>query len=184
MADGTEPRTARTPRADAQRNRLRLLEAAYAAFAKKGAAASLDEIARDAGVGIGTLYRHFPTRDALVQAVYLNETQHLADAAQTMSAGRTPIEALRAWMGLFADYIATKQLMADLLGSLPGGTRDLYAVSTAQITTAITALVDRAVEAGDIKLHMDPVDLLRAVAGVGNRSAKQLIDVLIIGLSK
>ena len=181
MAD--EPHPARTPRADAQRNRLRLLTAAYAAFAEKGAAASLDEIAREAGVGIGTLYRHFPTRDALVQAVYLHETQHLAEAAQTLSAEHTPIDALRAWMELFADYIATKHLIADLLGSLPGGTRDLYAVSTTQITTAITALVARAVEAGDIKRQMDPLDLLRAVAGVGRDSAKQLIDILITGLS-
>ena len=184
MADGGEPGAARKPRADAQRNRGRLLDAAKPAFAAKGAAASLDEIARDAGVGIGTLYRHFPTREALVQAVYLNETQHLAEAAHRLAAERTPVEALRAWMGLFVEYIGTKQVMAEMLKALPGGTQDLYAVSSAQITAAIGALVDRAVESGDIQLDMDPLDLLRAVAGVGPESAKHLIDILIKGLVK
>jgi AcrR family transcriptional regulator len=182
LADGAELRGARRPRADAQRNRVRLLEAAKPAFATKGAAASLDEIARDAGVGIGTLYRHFPTRDALVQAVYLNETQHLAEAAQTLAAEHTPVEALRSWMRLFLEHIATKQGMAEMLKALPGGTQDLYAVSSVQITRAITALVDRAVASGDIELKMDPLDLLRALAGVGPGSAKQLIDILVAGI--
>ncbi len=162
---------------------MRLLEAAKPAFAVKGAAASLDEIARDAGVGIGTLYRHFPTRDALVQAVYLNETQHLAEAAHRLLAERTPIEALRAWMGLFVDYMSTKQVMAEMLKALPGGTQDLYAMSSVQIKTAIGVLADRAVASGDIRLNMDPLDLLRAVAGVGHGSAKRLIDILLAGLA-
>ena len=81
MADEGEPAAGRRPRADAERNRLRLLDAAKAAFAEKGSAASLDEIARAAGVGIGTLYRHFPTRDALIEAVYRNETEQLVGGA-------------------------------------------------------------------------------------------------------
>jgi AcrR family transcriptional regulator len=181
---------ARKPRADAQRNRTRLLEAAKPAFASRGLSASLDEIAREAGVGIGTLYRHFPTRDALVQAVYLNETQHLAEAATQLAQTCTPLEALRAWMQMFVAYIATKQAMAEMLKSLPGGTADLYAVSSVQMTKAITTLVDRAVASGEILLGLDPMDLLRALAGVANagagpdwqRKANRMVDILIAGV--
>src|SRR5450755_2560206 len=105
----------RKPRADAQRNRESVLESAKQAFTRHGANASLDDIARDAGVGAGTLYRHFPTRDALIEAVYRTEVEKLAAAERKFSDAMPPVEALRAWMLLFVDYIATKQIIAPVL---------------------------------------------------------------------
>jgi AcrR family transcriptional regulator len=167
-----------------------LLETAKAAFAEKGSGASLDEIARIAGVGAGTLYRHFPTRDALVAAVYRNETEQLVAAADRLAETQPPVTALREWLLLFVDYIATKHGMSEVLNSLVGGTSELYSASTAQVKLAISKLVDRAVTSGDIGLDFDPLDLLRALAGVANiglgpdgeRSAKRLVDILITGL--
>jgi AcrR family transcriptional regulator len=190
MSGPGEPTVVRKPRADAQRNRLRLLETAKAAFAEKGATASLDEIARTAGVGIGTLYRHFPTRDALVEAVYRNELMQMIEAAKRLAATQPPVEALRKWLLLFVDYMATKRGMAEVLNSIAGGTANLYADSGAQIKQAVAALVDRAVANGDIRLHIDPMDLLRALAGVVNisadqnwrQSAERMIDILIAGI--
>jgi AcrR family transcriptional regulator len=130
---GKAPGAARKPRADAQRNRDGLLEAAKAAFAEVGPEASLDEIARRARVGIGTLYRHFPTRDAIVEAVYRREVQQLADAAPRLIEALPPAEALRAWMGVFIDYIAAKKVIAPALKSLVGGGSALYADSSARI---------------------------------------------------
>jgi AcrR family transcriptional regulator len=167
-----------------------LLSTAKAAFAAKGSNASLDEIARTAGVGAGTLYRHFPTRDALIEAVYLNETQQLADAAAQLAANHPPVEALREWMRLFIDYIATKQVMAEALGSLAAGTSALYAATTALVTAALTTLVGQTVATGALRVELDPLDLLRALAGVANagagpnsrESAKRLVDIIIAGL--
>src|SRR6202167_5114535 len=105
----------RKPRTDAQRNRERILEIAKEAFTRSGADTSLDDIARDAGVGPGTLYRHFPTRDALIEAVYWTEVEKLAAAERRFAEAMPPIEALRAWMLLFVDYIATKQIIAPAL---------------------------------------------------------------------
>jgi AcrR family transcriptional regulator len=163
---------------------------AKAAFAEIGADVSLDEIARRAGVGIGTLYRHFPTRDAIVEAVYRREVEQLAGAAPRLLASRAPGEALHEWMRLFVDYVATKKVMASALGSIVGGAAELYAFSGAQITGAMTLLVDRAGSAGDIRPGVDPSDLLRALVGFtyGNTSpgwqasALRLIDILIDGL--
>src|ERR1700733_9812459 len=172
-------------RADARRNRQRLIEAALAAFAEHGADdASLDEIARRAGVGIGTLYRHFPTRDAIVEAVYRREVQQLADAAPRLS------EALRVWMGVFIDYIAAKKVIAPALKSLVGGGSALYADSGARINEAIALLVERARASGDIRPSADSADLLRALIGFAyvnsapdwEASARRLIDLLIDGL--
>lgn len=182
----------RKPRADAERNRLRLLDTAKAAFAKKGSDVSLEEIAQSAGVGIGTLYRHFPNRDALIAAVYRNETEQLARAAKQLSETHPPVEALREWMFLFIDYIATKHGMYAALNSLADGTSDLYAKSGKQISEAIELLTARAVANHDIRLEIDPLDLLRAVAGVANVSAgphwkvaaTRLVDIMIAGLSK
>ncbi len=184
------PKAVREARSDAQRNRARLLETGKAAFAEKGTGASLEEIARTAGVGIGTLYRHFPTRDALIEAVYRNETQQLAEAATELAATLPPVEALRAWMRMCVDHIATKKLMAGVLNSIVGGTSDLYAESGAQIKVAMSMLVDKAVTQGEIRLDLDPLDMLRAVAGVTNvssgpnweDSAKRLVDILIAGI--
>ena len=104
----------RKPRADAQRNRERILEVAKEAFSRSGANASLDDIAKQAGVGPGTLYRHFPTRDALIEAVYRTEVEKLAAAERKFAGSMPPIEALRAWMLLFVDHIATKQIIGPL----------------------------------------------------------------------
>jgi AcrR family transcriptional regulator len=109
---------ARKPRADAERNRLRLLEAARAAFASGGTGASLEDIARSAEVGIGTLYRHFPTRDALVSEVYRNEAEKLAAAARQLAETEAPLDALRAWLLLFVDYLSTKLILAEALRTM------------------------------------------------------------------
>ncbi len=180
----------RKPRADAQRNRILLLETAKAAFAEKGAAVSLDEIARTAGVGAGTLYRHFPTRDALIEAVYRNENEQLAAAATRLAGTQAPIEALRQWLQLFVDYMETKHGMYEALNSMAGGTSALYSASTEQMKQALEKLVDRAVKSGDISFDADPFDLLRALAGVANKSfgaegteaAKRMVDILIAGI--
>ena len=112
----------RKARVDAERNRQRLLEAAKAVFAEKAASASLEEIARAAGVGIGTLYRHFPTRDALIEAVYRHEAEQLALAATRLSAKHPPITALREWLLVFVDYLDAKYGMAAVLNLLVSGT--------------------------------------------------------------
>jgi AcrR family transcriptional regulator len=179
----------RKTRTDAQRNRQRILGVAKEAFARSGANTSMDDIAKQAGVGAGTLYRHFPTRDALLEAVYRTEVEKLAAEAQKLAQAMPPIEALRAWMLLFVDHIATKQIIAPALNTFVGGPSKLYEASRAQITGAIHALVKRAIESGDIRRDLDPFDLLRALVGVSNvasspdwrQSARRLVDILIIG---
>ncbi len=180
----------RKPRADAARNRELLLETAKTMFAAKGPSASLDEIAKAAGVGIGTLYRHFPTRDALVEQVYRKETALLSDAVPRLLAAHPPVEALRQWLVLFIDYFGTKQIMASALATIPGRTAELYAISTTLLTNAINTLTARAVESGDIVLNVEPIDLIRAIAGVANlstapgweKNARHMVDILISGL--
>jgi AcrR family transcriptional regulator len=179
----------RKPRTDAQRNRERILEVAKEAFARSGANTSLDEIATQAAVGAGTLYRHFPTRDALLEAVYRTEVEKLAAAERTLAQTLPPVEALRAWMLLFVDYIATKQIIAPALNTLVGGPSKVFEASRAQIKGAIDALVRRAIKSGDIRKDLDPFDLLRALIGVSNvasspdwqQSAKRLVDILVAG---
>src|SRR5580698_538469 len=129
MAAKAKSKPVRKARADAERNRLRLLETAKSAFAEKGPAASLEEIARATGVGIGTLYRHFPTRDALIEAVYRNETEQLVAAANGLAETHSPIGALREWLLLFVDYMATKHGMSEALNSIVGGASDLYSAT-------------------------------------------------------
>src|SRR5712692_9456280 len=106
MPAKTQTIAPRKPRTDAQLNRERILEVAKEAFTRSGANASLDDVAKEAGVGAGTLYRHFPTRDVLIEAVYRTEVEKLAAAERRFAATMSPIEALRAWMLLFVDYIA------------------------------------------------------------------------------
>jgi AcrR family transcriptional regulator len=181
--------TPRKPRTDARRNRERILEVAKEAFTRSGANASLDDIAKDAGVGAGTLYRHFPTRDALIEAVYRTEVERLAAAERNFAQTLAPIEALRAWMLLFVDYVATKQIIAPALNTFVGGPSKLYESSRAQIQGAIEALVKRAIKSGDIRKDLEPFDLLRALIGVSHvasspdwqQSAKRLVDILITG---
>ncbi|HTV42284.1 MAG TPA: TetR/AcrR family transcriptional regulator [Candidatus Sulfotelmatobacter sp.] len=180
---------ARKPRTDAQRNRQRILEVAKEAFTRSGANASLDDIAKQADVGPGTLYRHFPTRDALLEAVYRSEVEKLAAAERQFVQELGPIEALRAWMLLFVDYIAAKQIIAPALNTLVGGHSKVFEASYGQIWGAIRALVNRAIKSGDIRADLDPIDLLRALIGVANvattpdwqKSARRLVDILITG---
>ena len=179
----------RKPRSDARQNRDRILEVAKAAFTRSGADTSLDDIAKQADVGPGTLYRHFPTRDALIEAVYHTEVEKLAVAQRELSANLPPIEALRAWMMLFVDYIATKQIIASALNSVVGGPSRLYDSSRVQVSGAINALVKTAMKSGDIRKDLEPFDLLRALIGVSNvatgpdwqESARRLVDILING---
>src|SRR3981189_339382 len=158
----------RKPRTDAQRNRERILEVAKRAFTRSGANASLDDIAKEAEVGAGTLYRHFPPRSALIEAVFLPEVEKLAAGEKKFSESLPPIEALRAWMLLFVDYIATKQIIAPALNTLVGGHSKVFEASGAQIKAAIHALVERAIKSGDIRSDLEPLDLLRALIGVSN----------------
>lgn len=179
----------RKPRTDAQRNRERILDAAKEAFTRAGANASLDDIAKEAGVGAGTLYRHFSTRDALVEAVYRSEVEKLAGAERKFSEAMPPIGALRAWMLLFVDYIATKQIIAPALNSIVGGPSKLYEGGRGQIQAAIDTLVKRGIKSGDIRKDLEPFDLLRALIGVSHvasgpdwqQSARRLVDILITG---
>jgi len=183
------PSSGRKLRADAQRNRERILEVAKQAFTRAGANTSLDDIAKQAGVGPGTLYRHFPTRDALLEAVYRTEVEKLAEAARKFAQDLRPIEALRAWMLLFVDYIATKQIIAPALNTMVGGASKVFEASHAQVGGAIRALVKRAIKSGDIRKDVNPIDLLLALVGVAKvatspdwqQSARRLVDILITG---
>lgn len=189
MAKKQSKSATRKPRADAERNRERILEVAKEAFTRYGANASLDDIAKEADVGPGTLYRHFPTRDALIEAVYRTEVEKLAAAERKFAETMAPIDALRAWMLLFVDYIAAKHIIAPALNTFVGGASKLYEGSRAQIQGAIEALVMRAIKSGDIRKDLEPFDLLRALIGVSNvsstpdwpQSAKRLVDILITG---
>ena len=179
----------RKPRSDAQKNRGRLLDAAKEAFTRSGANTSLDDIAKQAGVGPGTLYRHFPTRDELLEAVYRTEVEKLAAAERNFAETLPPIEALRAWMLLFVDLIATKRIIAPALNTLAGRPAKVFESSHGQMRDAIRALVKRAIKSADIRKDLDAIDLLRALIGVANvattpewqHSAKRLVDILITG---
>lgn len=179
----------RKPRADAARNRQRILEVAKQAFTRSGISTSLDDIAKQAGVGPGTLYRHFPTRDALLVAVYRTEVEKLAAAERKFAQSMPPVEALRAWMLLFIDHIATKQIIAPALNTVAGGSSKVIEAGYGPIHEAVRALVKRAIKSGDIRKDLDPIDLLRALLGVAYASAspdwqqsgRRLVDILIMG---
>jgi AcrR family transcriptional regulator len=180
------PRKLRT---DALRNRERILQVAKQAFTRFGANASLDEIAKQAGVGAGTLYRHFPTRDALIEAVYRSEVEKLAAAAHGFAATMSPIEALRAWLLLFVDYVAAKHIIAPALNSVAGGASRLNEGSRSLVHGTIDELVKRAKKSGDVGRDVNASDLLSAVIGVSyvgsggdwQQSARRLVEILIAG---
>jgi AcrR family transcriptional regulator len=179
----------RKPRADAQRNRERILEIAKQAFTRSGADTTLDDIAKQAGVGPGTLYRHFPTREELLKAVYRNELEQLAAAAKRLAETMPPIAALRAWLLLFVDAVAAKQIIAPALNALIGDHKKVFEASYAQMHEAMRRLVKSAINSGDIRKDLDAIDLLRALIGVANvatspdwqQSARRLVDILITG---
>jgi AcrR family transcriptional regulator len=189
--EGAEP-AGRKPRADAARNRALLIETAKACFAKSGAATTLEEVAREAGVGIGTLYRHFPTRDALVEQVYRDALDRLAADAERLIKEQPPLEALEQWLFLFIDYIATKKLMHDLLATLAAGAAALQAQTKPRLEGAITALLDRAKASGDVKPEVAPYDLLFAIGGLAYMGAatdwvpraRRMVGILIAGIKR
>ncbi|WP_129664156.1 TetR/AcrR family transcriptional regulator [Phytoactinopolyspora endophytica] len=190
MQHGPAAKPARRPRADGERNRARLVTAAKRAMTELGATVSLEQVAREAGVSIATLYRHFPTRETLIEAVYRQETDSLVDAAAQLTEEREPIAALREWLLLFVDFLDTKQGLSEVLGTLIGGPDGLYSDSSVRLASAVDALVSRATETGPLRADIEPLDLLRALGGVANvspdknwkRSAIRMVDLLLKGL--
>jgi AcrR family transcriptional regulator len=163
--------TDRKPRADATHNRERILEVAKGEFTRVGANASLEDIAKKAGVGPRTLYRRFPTREDLLVAVYRSEMEKLAAAAQTLADSKSPVEALRSRLLLFVYAVETKHIIAPVLNTVVGDPKKVIEGSYAQIHEALRAPLKRAVKSGDIRKDLDPIDLLRAIVGVANVSA-------------
>ena len=154
MGKASKSPAPRKPRTDAQRNRERILEVAKEAFTREGAEASLDDIARQAAIGPGTLYRHFPSRDALIEAVYQSEVEKIAAAGRKLAEQKPPLEALRAWMLLFVDHIAAKLIIAPALNSIVGGPGRLYEGSRGQIQAVAESLVKRAIYAKTSRLSI------------------------------
>lgn len=177
-------------RADAIRNRERVLEAAKAVFSQGGPEASLEAVARRAGVGIGTLYRHFPTREALYEAVYRREVEQLVELARLLEVETAPVDALRQWMRANVEFIATKKGMAAALALAARGSSDLAAYSLDRLTRAVGELLQRAAAAGEIRADIDPEDLLRTLVGMCYAQDKpgwqarvlRMVDVFIDGL--
>ena len=180
----------RRPRADAVRNRERVLAAAKAVFSAGGPDASLEAVARRAGVGIGTLYRHFPTREALFEAVYRREVEQLGELADSLKGAAAPVEALRRWLRSNVEFVATKKGMSAALALAVHGSSELYAYTFDRLTKAVGALLDRAVAAGEIRADVSPEDVLRILAGMSymhdqpgwHKSVLRLVDVFVDGL--
>jgi AcrR family transcriptional regulator len=180
----------RRPRADAIRNRERVLEAAKAVFSAGGADASLEAVARRAEVGIGTLYRHFPTREALFEAVYRREVDQLAELAEQLKSEVAPVEALRRWLRANVELVATKKGMSAALALALHGRTELYAYSFDRLTKAVGALLERAAAAGDIRPDIGAEELLRTLIGMcylhdepgWQASVLRMVDVLVDGL--
>ena len=191
MGEHSDKTTTRRPRADAVRNHERVLEAAKAVFSAGGPDASLEAVARHAGVGIGTLYRHFPTREALFEAVYRREVEQLAELAEELKAEASPTEALRHWLRANVDFVATKKGMSAALALAVNSTSELTTYSFERLTKAVGALLDRAIAAGEIRADISPEDLLRALVGMcylhdqpgWQASVLRLLDVFVDGLS-
>lgn len=189
-SETTVEKAPRKPRADSLRNRDRLLTAAKAAFGEAGAEAPLEDIARRAGVGIGTLYRHFPTREALVAAVYAREIEQLAASADALLAEGPAGRALGAWLNLLIDYMATKRVIAPALRADPGEGSRLYASSGSTILETLKRLTDAAHAAGDIRADIGFEDILRMMSGLSqgyeqpgwDAGARRLLSVMMAGL--
>ena len=156
------------PRADAERNRARLLDAAKAAFSSghsSGQAPTLEQIARAAEVGIGTLYRHFPTREALVEALYRKELADLCAAAAELLKSHAPEQALRAWMDLFADYVAAKQEMADALRAVFAAGSVTVSQAREELTVAVRTILDAGIADGTLRDDVRPEDVVAMIVG-------------------
>lgn len=180
----------RKPRADAIRNRKRVLEAAKAVFSQGGAEAGLEAVARQAGLGIGTLYRHFPTREALYEAVYRREVEQLVDLALQLAAELQGLRGLRRWMEALVEFVATKKGMAAALALATHKPPELMAYTSGRLQEAIGMLLRPAVEAGEVRPDIGPEDLLRAVVGLcylqdgtgWQAQVMRLLDVFLDGL--
>ena len=180
----------RTLRADARRNRDRLLSAAVRAFSQDGADVTLDSIAKDAGVGIGTLYRHFPTREALIEAAYRSELARLCDAVPDLLQDMRPDEATRAWMDRYIEYMTTKRGMADALRAVIASGGTPYAQSRDRLITAITSLLQAGAASGTLRADIEPADVLASLSGISlaagepaqRAQARRLLDLLMDGL--
>src|ERR1700675_3555248 len=189
MADGSAA-PVRKPRVDAVRNRERVLEAAKVVFSAGGPEASLEAVARRAGVGIGTLYRHFPTREALFEAVYRREVEQLSELAEQLKNEAAPVDALRSWLRSNVEFVATKKGMSAALALAVQSSSELHAYSFERLTKAIGALLDRAVAAGEIRPDISPEDILRALVGMcymhdqpgWQATVLRLLDVFVDGL--
>jgi AcrR family transcriptional regulator len=177
-------------RADARRNRDKLLDVAAAAFAEAGAGVSLEDIARRAGVGIGTLYRHFSTREHLVEQVYRHEVEALGASADELARTHAPDAALAEWMQRFVFYIAAKRGMADSLRILLTTNSDLFAKASGLMSVTLQRLLDAAAAAGTIRGDITAADLLQVLSGLYSAPAgpdwqdraRRLIGLLMDGL--
>jgi AcrR family transcriptional regulator len=186
--DGREAPTSRPMRADAQRNIDSLLQAALAVFATSGVDAPVREIAEKAGVGIGTVYRHFPQRSDLIVAVFQQQVDSCADAAAVLAAQHAPGEALALWMQRYADFIATKRGLASALHSGNPAYTTLPAYFDTRLRPAFQALLDAAAKAGEVPSDTDPDDLLKAVRSLCMSAqddpdyVRRMVTLLINGL--
>ncbi len=176
-------------RADAQRNRERLLVVAREVFAEKGVEAPLEEIARRASVGIGTLYRHFPTRLDLVGTIYLDEVNALIRSAADLEENGDPLEALRGWLERFVDYVVTKRGLAGALEELRAS--GAFAQSQPRINAALGSLLEAGQKAGEIRPDVQAADVLRAIGGIcmlsertvpERQQIRRIIELLVDGL--
>ncbi len=183
-------KASRRPRSDSLRNRDRLLEAARDVFSLGGPDASLEAVARTAGLGIATLYRHFPTREALFQAVYRREVDQLVELAAQLATDAAPVEALRRWLHANVGMIATKKGMLAALAPAVVSSSELYASSTARLVRSAGVLMERAVAEGEIRPDISPEDLMRALIGMCYMREQQgwqgtvirLVNVFVDGL--
>lgn len=183
-------RASRKPRSDSLRNRERLISAARDVFAEGGSGASLEAVARAAGVGIGTLYRHFPTRDALFQAVYRQEIDELVDLAGRLAAEVEPGESLARWIRANVRVVATKRGMLAALAPSGDGNRELFADARARLVAAVSLLMERGQAAGTLRRDVGAEDLLRTLYGIcyshegadWQVRAMLMIDIFMTGL--
>ena len=191
QSDGQEARAGgdRRVRADAQRSLEALLQAAKGVFAVSGVDAPVREIAEKAGVGLGTLYRHFPTRADLIAAVFRHEMDACADAAPILAAGHAPFEALTNWLQRYADFVGTKRGLVKALYSGDPAYESLPARFEQRLRPAFRMLVEAAVAAGDIRADVDADELIGAVASLcmsaynaGPGRAERMVALLLDGL--
>ena len=187
MPDQIQAEQARRPRADAERNRTRLLYAARAAFASGRVPVTLEQIARDAEVGIGTLYRHFPTREALVEALYRKELADLCATAGDLLETHAPERALRAWMDGFADYVAAKREMAEALRAVFASGAVTVSQARGELTVAVKQILDAGIADGTLRDDVRPEDVVAMIVGIftatsiagGREQLERMFDLLV-----